>query len=125
MGEEFNSSQPIYHQIVQKICRQIVRGELVAGQKLPSVRDMAMQMGVNPNTVQRVYTELEQMAIAAVRRGQGTFVTEDEARLRALRDELMAEHITTFLKDMSEMGFSEQEIVSGVQLRLQTLAEEN
>ncbi|MCL6560694.1 MAG: GntR family transcriptional regulator, partial [Firmicutes bacterium] len=50
MSQTFNTAQPIYLQIVQRLCRQLVRGELQAGDKLPSVRDLSLRMGVNPNT---------------------------------------------------------------------------
>lgn len=118
MPDEFNPSQPIYFQLVQRICRQVVRGHLTAGEKLPSVRDMALESGVNPNTIQRVYAELERMGVIEAKRGQGSFVTEDTNRLNALRDELMVEHITAFLGDMSEMGFTPQEIIAGLQEHL-------
>lgn len=114
MAGEFTSSQPIYLQLVQRICRQIVRGELSPGDKLPSMRDMAVQVGVNPNTIQRVYTELEAIAVAETRRGQGTFVTSDENRLRRLREELMVNHVSAFLSDMREMGFTLEEILRGL-----------
>lgn len=118
MAEDFNSSQPIYYQLVQRLCRQIVRGELGPGEKLPSVRELAIQVGVNPNTVQRVYTELERMGVAEMRRGQGTFVTESTNRLKELRAGLMAENITAFVNGMQEMGFNREEIMKGVQEHL-------
>ncbi|AQS60020.1 GntR family transcriptional regulator [Desulforamulus ferrireducens] len=118
MVQSFNNNQPIYLQIVQRICRQILRGELGAGDKLPSVRDLAVQMGVNPNTVQRVYSELERLAVAETRRGLGTFITEQESRLQRLREELMAEQIENFIRDMQEMGFTASEIIDGVRKAL-------
>lgn len=63
MGEEFQASKPIYMQIVDKIISEIVQSKQQPGDKLPSVREMAVQMGVNPNTIQRTYTELERMQI--------------------------------------------------------------
>jgi DNA-binding transcriptional regulator YhcF (GntR family) len=69
---------------------------------------------VNPNTVQRVNSELERMGIVEARRGQGMFVTDHEDRLTALRKELMDGQITQFIKDMRETGFSDEEIVEGV-----------
>lgn len=119
MSQTFNSTQPIYLQIVQRLCRQIIRGELTAGNKLPSVRELAVQMGVNPNTAQRVYTEMERLSIAETRRGLGTFITENKDRLKDLREELMNEHISNFINDMREMGFSSVEIVAGVQKALE------
>ncbi len=114
MGEEFSGTAPIYYQIVQKICSQIVRGELLPGDKLPSVRDLAIQLGVNPNTVQRVYMELEQLALAESRRGQGTYVTEDLSRLKQLREQLSHDKIETFVKDMKEIGFTADETAKGL-----------
>lgn len=115
MTEHFRSSQPIYLQLAGRICREIVRGERQVGDKLPSVRDMAIQSSVNPNTMQRVYAELERVDVVETRRGQGTFVTNDNHRLRQLRIELMQEEIQQFVRDMQEMGFSSPEIVQGVE----------
>lgn len=118
MVEEFNPSQPIYFQLVQRICRQIVRGDLSPGEKLPSVREMAVQMGVNPNTVQRTYAELERMAVVETRRGLGTFVTEDQTQLKELRTNLKNEQMTAFITHMQEMGFTPQEIILGLEKAL-------
>ena len=85
MGKEFQASKPIYMQIVDKINQQIVRKELKPGDKLPSVREMAVQSGVNPNTIQRTYTELERMAIVETKRGQGTFVVDNEKVIQELK----------------------------------------
>ncbi|WP_276915271.1 GntR family transcriptional regulator [Aneurinibacillus aneurinilyticus] len=114
MGDGFNASQPIYQQLVARLCRQIVRGELKPGEKLPSVREMAVQAGVNPNTVQRVYSEMERMGIVEARRGQGSFVTENTEELERLRVQLKVECIGEFVKDMKEMGFSSAEIIEGI-----------
>lgn len=114
MSQSFNPHEPIYMQIVRRLCRQLVRGGLNAGDKLPSVREMAVQSGVNPNTVQRVYTELERLNIAETRRGLGTFITEDRLRLRQLREDLKNEQIHSFIADMKEMGFGPEEIVEGI-----------
>jgi len=115
MGEEFNPSKPIYLQLIERISHQIVRKELSAGEKLPSVREMAIQSGVNPNTVQRTYSELERMGIVETRRGQGTFVTEDESILSSLRENLKEQQIIQFINDMREMGYTDQEMVRGLQ----------
>lgn len=123
MTEDFSSSQPIYLQLVDRICREVVRGKRKAGEKLPSVREMAIQSGVNPNTMQRVYAELEQMAVVETRRGQGTFVTSNENRLQQLRNDLMQEGIRVFIQDMCEMGFTPPEIVQGVEDHLRQLVD--
>lgn len=118
MSQSFNDTRPIYLQIVQRLSRQVVRGEVKAGDKLPSVRELALQMGVNPNTAQRVYAELERLGIAGTRRGLGTFITESQARLKQLREELMDEQISSFIADMKEMGFTAAEIIDGVSAAL-------
>lgn len=118
MTEEFNTSSPIYLQLAEKISRKIVRKELSAGDKLPSVRELALQSGVNPNTVQRTYSELERMSIVETKRGQGTFITENESILTELREKLKKEYIANFIKDMKEMGFSSEEMMSGLKIHL-------
>ncbi len=118
MKPNFQHSSPIYLQLSDRIQRQILRGELKPGEKLPSVREMAMFSQVNPNTVQRTYNELERMGIVETRRGQGTFITEDAARLNALRDDLRQKQIATFVEAMEEMGFHSQEILTGLETYL-------
>lgn len=118
MSQAFNNTQPIYLQILQRLSRQVVRGEIKAGDKLLSVREMALRIGVNPNTVQRVYSELERQEIAETRRGLGSFITENESRLKQLREDLKSEQINSFIKDMKETGFSPVEILEGVRKKL-------
>ncbi|MBP1994942.1 GntR family transcriptional regulator [Paenibacillus eucommiae] len=115
MVESYSNTQPIYLQLVQRICRQIVRREVQPGEKLPSVRDLAVQFGVNPNTIQRVNMELERMGVVESRRGQGMFVTEDSTRLTLMREHLKEELITKFASEMKELGYSEDEIIAGIQ----------
>ncbi|PZE21315.1 GntR family transcriptional regulator [Paenibacillus xerothermodurans] len=115
MVEPFSNAQPIYVQLVQRICRQIVSREVQPGDKLPSVRNLAVQFGVNPNTIQRVNMELERMGVVESRRGQGIYVTEDTSRLTLLRAQLKEEQITRFTNEMRELGYTGEEIVAGVQ----------
>ncbi len=112
--DNFHSESPIYAQLIERIYRQIMRNEMKAGDKLLSVREMAIQAGVNPNTIQRTYRELEQQGIVETKRGQGTFITEDEKKLSELRETLKDKYVSTFLKDMSEMGFTDVEILLGL-----------
>lgn len=114
MSGDFNASKPIYFQLAERINRQIVRGDLKAGDKLPSVREMALQSGLNPNTVQRTYSELERMGIVETRRGQGTYVTEEERRLQELRRQMKEEQIQGFIREMEEMGYTSEEILQDV-----------
>lgn len=118
--EDFQASKPIYMQIVDKISHQIVRGDIRPGEKLPSVREMAIQSGVNPNTIQRTYSELERMAIVETRRGQGTFVTEVNHVVVELKARLQRDMIKAFVTNMKELGYSKEEMISGLKNYVET-----
>lgn len=113
--DEFNASKPIYLQLADRIQRQIISGELKAGEKLPSIRDMGIKYSMNPNTVQRAYRELEREGILDTKRGQGTFVSEQQDLLVLQRDKLKHEQIHQFVHVMQEMGYSAAEILSGLE----------
>ncbi|KGA98594.1 GntR family transcriptional regulator [Alkalihalobacillus alcalophilus ATCC 27647 = CGMCC 1.3604] len=115
MSDTFHSSKPIYIQLVERIKKEIVRNDLKPGDKLPSVREMALQSGVNPNTVQRTYRELESEEIAESKRGQGTFVTENQVVLEEMRQKLKNEEIAQFVSSMYEMGYQKEEILTGLE----------
>lgn len=115
MTEEYTASKPIYIQIADRIIREIVRKELSPGDKLPSVREMAVQSGVNPNTIQRTYSELERMDIVETRRGQGTFVTEREEVLTVLNEKVQREVIESFIRNMKELGLTKEQMIQGVE----------
>lgn len=114
MSKDFEASKPIYIQITEKIFQRIIRGEIKPGEKLPSVREMAVQSGVNPNTIQRAYAEMERMGIVETKRGQGTFVIERESIVEELKHSLQMEVIGQFVKSMEELGFTKQQMVSGL-----------
>ncbi|PDM41569.1 MULTISPECIES: GntR family transcriptional regulator [unclassified Geobacillus] len=114
MAEEFDTTKPIYIQIMEKINKKIVRNEWKAGDKLPSVREMAVQTGVNPNTIQRTYSELERMGILETRRGQGTFVTENVEVIERLREQLKRDIVADFIRNMTELGFTMNDIIASL-----------
>ncbi|GLI86420.1 GntR family transcriptional regulator [Rossellomorea marisflavi] len=114
MVEEYSASKPIYLQIADRIIREIVRRERHPGDKLPSVREMALQAGVNPNTIQRTYSELERMTIVETKRGQGTFVTEEDDVLSVLNQRVQREVIEIFIKNMKELGLSKEEMIESI-----------
>jgi GntR family transcriptional regulator len=119
MADTFQSSQPIYLQLADRLNRQIVSGELKPGDKLPSVREMAVSSKVNPNTVQRTYRELEASGIVESRRGQGTFVTENEEILFSTREKLKKDQIENFIQVMHDMGYENEEIQTGLRIYLE------
>jgi GntR family transcriptional regulator len=112
--EEFDTTKPIYIQIMEKINKKIVRNEWKAGDKLPSVREMAVETGVNPNTIQRTYSELERMGIVETRRGQGTFVTENVEVIERLREQLKRDIVADFIRNMTELGFTVDDMIASL-----------
>ena len=108
----FDESQPIYQQIVQRINAKILRGEYPPGGKLPSVIEAAMIYKVNHNTVARAYSELIRSGIAATQRGEGTFVTRDEALLERMAREMKRALMTDFLQSSQALGISVDEMIA-------------
>ncbi|MBU3177500.1 GntR family transcriptional regulator [Clostridium estertheticum] len=114
MVTEFNDKSPIYLQIMDIIKMDIVIGKLKSNDKLPSVREMAMNMNVNPNTLQRSYQELERLGIVYTQRGTGTFVVESENMVDDLKREMAKEVIDSFILRMRNLGFNDNEIIKSV-----------
>lgn len=114
MGVDFDANKPIYQQLMDRITSEISRGDIKAGDKLASVREYAIEVGVNANTIQRVYRELENLEIVESRRGQGTFVTEDNQRLHKLREEMKKILVQQFINEMENMGYSLHDMIEGI-----------
>ncbi|APC41508.1 GntR family transcriptional regulator [Clostridium estertheticum] len=114
MVTEFNDKSPIYLQIMDIIKMDIVIGKLKSNDKLPSVREMATNLNVNPNTLQRSYQELERLGIVYTQRGTGTFVVESENMVDDLKREMAKEVIDSFILRMRNLGFNDNEIIKSV-----------
>jgi len=106
MAFKLDASRPIYLQIMEEIKKRAVRGEYGPGDQLPSVRDLAQEMQVNPNTIARVYRELEREEFIFTRRGTGTFITGDGDRIEKERGELGLGAIRRFVRDVGELGLN-------------------
>ena len=115
MEWNFRSDQPIYAQLISGIKLGIVSGALSPGERLPSVRDLAMEAGVNPNTMQRALQELEREGMVFSQRTAGRFVTEDESLIESAKRSFAEEHIRVFLEGMGKLGYSRGEILSLLQ----------
>ena len=111
MSWQFRGDVPIYTQLIDYFQRQIVSGQLQPGQRLPSVRDLAAEAGVNPNTMQRALGELERQELVYSQRTAGRFVTQERETLDRLRTGLAREQIRGFLESMRQLGFTLAEIV--------------
>lgn len=101
---------PIYIQIMNSMKHAIVSGELKTGDKVQSVREMAQELGVNPNTIQRALLELEREGLLETERAQGRYVLADAETIEALRREMAAEAAETFLSEMKALGIEGEEI---------------
>lgn len=113
---EFDRNIPIYLQIAEGITRKILSGIYAPGAKLPSVREIAAQEKINPNTAQRALSSLESEGLIVTERTSGRFVTENEALIAAKRRTAAAAQIAEFKKNMAEIGCSPaewQELLKG------------
>ena len=112
MKWQFSNSAPIYAQLIEQIKMAIVSGEFPAGERLPSVRELAAETGVNPNTMQRAMAELERDGLVYSQRTAGRFVTEDGETIAAARRDLARRHLEEFISAMTGLGYEKQEIES-------------
>ena len=111
MAWTFKDDRPIYSQLVEQIKIKIISGEWELGGRLSSVRELAEQAGVNPNTMQRALAELERDGLVHSKRTSGRFVTEDENMIKGVREAVAAENIAAFMESMRRLGFTESEIM--------------
>ena len=107
---EFQSSTPIYLQLIDMLKLQIVSGKLKSGDKLPSVRDLALEYGVNPNTMQKALSQLEWEKLVYTVRTTGRYVTEDRELIQQLRRKLAEMRIGELLAELRKLGYSKEEI---------------
>ena len=108
----FRSDLPIYAQLVDKIKLGILSGELPPGAKLPPVRELAMEAGVNPNTMQRAMQELEREGLVFAQRTAGRFVTEDMTVIESIKKELAETKLESFLADMAQLGYDRRGVAA-------------
>ncbi|HEO0522046.1 TPA: GntR family transcriptional regulator [Streptococcus agalactiae] len=110
MAWEFNEKSPIYSQIAEHIKMQIVSQEIKSGDQLPTVRELAQEAGVNPNTMQRAFTELERERMVFSQRTSGRFVTEDNLLIGKIRQQVAKAELATFVNNMKKIGYKLDEI---------------
>ena len=115
MQWKLSDDRPIYVQLMETITAAIASGTLAAGSRLPSVREMAAQAGVNPNTMQRALAELERDGLLYSQRTAGLFVTDQSDRITQKRKELAMQQIRIFLSSMKEMGYTSEQTLNLIQ----------
>ncbi len=118
MEWQLRNDLPIYSQLIEQIKQAIVSGAFPPGERLASVRDLAMEAGVNPNTMQRALQELEREGLVFSQRTSGRFVTEDTRVIEAAKKNLAGERAGAFLSSMEKLGYSGEEILSLIGERL-------
>ena len=114
MDKKFDNNIPIYLQIIDEIKIMIASGSLKLGEKLPSVRELAQNLGVNPNTIQRAFSVLEQEGLVFAERTAGRYITNDEVIIMNLKENLATEELNKFLDYMKKIGFTKEEIIEKI-----------
>ncbi len=111
MGSEFDYNIPIYIQLVEQIKISIISGKILPGDRLPSVREWAIQYKVNPNTMQKALAELENLGIVYTERTNGKYVTEDKKLIDDLREEYAREITEQYFSNMKQLGFTKSNTI--------------
>ena len=114
MTWELKSDRPIYSQLMEYIKISIVSGKYKPGAKMPSVRELASEASVNPNTMQKALTELERSGLLFSVRTSGRFITEDSKMIEEMKCNIAKEEIQAFLKKMEEIGFTKEEAIETI-----------
>lgn len=115
MPWELDNGRPIYLQLMERIQHDIISGVYKPGDKIPSVRDLALDAAVNPNTMQKALSELERNGLVYSQRTSGRFITDDEELLKNMKMQLATEHIRQFFEQMHQLGFSDDETLQMIQ----------
>ena len=115
MSWKLNSNLPIYAQIVEHVQLDIIAGRYHPGDRLPSVRDLASEAAVNPNTMQKALSELERNGLVYSQRTSGRFITEDTAMIEGLKQQIAEEKIHDFFEAMKHLGMSKEETLQLIQ----------
>ena len=115
MDHIFDNERPIYIQLVEKIRLEIISGKLKSGERIPSVRELALTARVNPNTMQKALVELENEGLVYTERTNGKFVTDNRELIEKIKKESAKEKANTYVNDMSNIGISYEESIKYLQ----------
>lgn len=118
MSWQFDNSKPIYIQLVETLKLKIISGQLLAGNKLRSVRDLAEEAGVNPNTMQRALSELEKDQLVYSQRTSGRFVTEDMQLIQQAKNQYATSKIKELTVALLQIGYTKEELLSLIEENL-------
>ena len=112
MKFDFDNNVPIYIQLVEQLKIYIISGKIKPGQRLPSVRDLALQTRVNPNTMQKALVELDEMNLVYSERTIGRFVTDDQKLIDKYKKKYADELSKTYFSSMENIGFDKNEVIN-------------
>ena len=121
MTWHFENDRPIYTQLLEQIRLRIISGIYAAGSRLPSVRELAADASVNPNTMQKALSELEREGLVYSQRTSGRFITEDVTMIQKIKDNLAKQQISEFLEKMNQLGYSKKETMEKIETVLKEM----
>jgi len=115
----FDDRMPIYRQIIIRFSQAFVRGDILPGERIPSIREISALLKVNTNTIQRVYLEMERDGLINSKRGTGYFFTEDKNMTEKTRRNLAQESLSRFVEEMRALGCRDKEILEELTLYME------
>ena len=114
MSWYFSNDKPIFQQLVDIITTDIIIGKYKLGAKLDTVRDLAVEAGVNPNTMQRALAEIEETGIIYTKRGDGRYVTEDYSKIASIKEKYVNGYTEKYIESLKNLGLNNDEIAEAV-----------
>lgn len=115
MAWSFSSGRPVYLQIADRIIKSVLSGEYLAGEQIPTVRQLALEAAVNPNTVQHAFAELEHEGIIISKGTTGRYVTEDTQVVELCRKKMAEQLVTNFLENMEQLSITKEQAISMIE----------
>lgn len=119
MSWEIDNNKPIYIQLLEQVKLKIISGEIPIGSKLDSVRALAQEAEVNPNTMQKALSELEREGLVFSKRTSGRYVTDDKEKIESMREEMANIHINSLKETLKKLGYGQGEIIELIKQNLE------
>lgn len=110
---DYKDRRPIYEQVVQRLEELILKGILEPGSQLPSVRNLAMELSINPNTIQKAYMELERRRFIYSVKGKGSFIAENDNLINIKKEEVL-QKLSKVVRDAREIGILQEQLIEKV-----------
>lgn len=110
---DYKDRRPIYEQVVERFQELILKGVLEVDSQLPSVRNLAMDLSINPNTIQRAYAELERKGYIYSVKGRGSFISNNDHLIQCRKDEIF-QNISKLMKEAKDLGITKEEFMNKI-----------